>query len=503
MALLLISLVCLLLLISTETCPYTGITFTSTLTLTNNIDNNCVIDGCTFSNIIGAGIIIQENVNITIKNCVLQNISDDGIQFNDVYFTQNIVISNNNFHTIGGRGIFVTHHSNLIIEYNTLHNIGQVGIKFEGPSSSNGSIIQYNNISNVSGYGINCDQTHRNISIIGNIIHSYESSAGIIIHGPNFRVIGNIVFDTNHINGNGINVRSFGIVANNIVFNTTRRGIAYYSARPGYDGQLIIENNIVYNIGYGFDHAPISLSVANMDNNIDHAIVRFNTLIGHCCQNVIFIEDQIDFMIEIYGNILVHPLPALPALDNITYEYISDSLWISKNECNLQTHNISDIPFVDSNDFHIFQLPSITFGYCTGFNFQLSKYDIDGDIRGENGRIDVGADRWNGQIPTFEPTYNPTANATSDPSNNPSFYPSISPSYLPTIYPSINPTINPSFLPTIYPSIYPSLYPSINPSINPSIQPTFYPSSDPSFYPTFIPTIYNDGIVDEYTTTID
>eukprot|EP01084_Bolivina_argentea_P180454 311770_1 len=82
-------------------CPYINQTFTSTLV----IDDNCVVDSCSFVNIIGTAIKIDNNKNITIRYSNIYNINGDGIKISGS-FVEHILIENNNFDGIDRKGIF-------------------------------------------------------------------------------------------------------------------------------------------------------------------------------------------------------------------------------------------------------------------------------------------------------------------------------------------------------------------------------------------------------------
>lgn len=161
-------------------------------------------------------------------------------------------------------GIFVRDVDNIRIENCTIKKIAGNGIQLSSRGSTNGVTIARNHIEDCLGNGISVPQRansgidHLNLQIIRNTIknsglkQSGKGAHGIYVQCSEFQIIGNIVTGARW--GNGISVRSSGIVRNNVLadvdgidYGKRGSGIAYFSDhKTGTSQTLHIENNLVF-----------------------------------------------------------------------------------------------------------------------------------------------------------------------------------------------------------------------------------------------------------------
>eukprot|EP01084_Bolivina_argentea_P305180 527202_1 len=240
--------------------------------------------------------------------------------------------------------------------------------------------------SNITGYAILINSDVREVFVIGNKIH--QVYGGIHIQASDYTITHNEIYQVTM--GDAIKVGASGNINGNILYDIKNHGITYMNTKVDSNQSFIIENNMIYDL----NKAAIYI---NSDNyKMNNIIIRFNTIIVNNNHSVIKSINVSNNSIAIYGNLLLNP-------DDKLYISNNDNLLKTLLMCNLKSDpdDIGDIGFVmyneniDSNnyDLHISEYSWLTYGYCNGYNFSLPKYDIDGDIRGENDRIDVGADR--------------------------------------------------------------------------------------------------------------
>eukprot|EP01084_Bolivina_argentea_P175711 304221_1 len=444
-------------------CPYIiSETFDSTLIINSD---NCIIESCVFENIAGNAIEIESAQNITIRNCIIRNIQTHGIYLVSSHNIDNVLIESNNISMCGDEGIKIDsmNTNNIVIQNNSITDIGDNAIHFAGSGSGgfgNGGIVRDNYLFNVIDHGIRGSNNYNNLTVFRNVFtndisnDSVRYQNNIRIHSTGFNIEGNMIFDANDYDSNvgesgvkAINVRSYGMIQGNIIYNVPYDGIKYNPSELAYDKTLIIQNNIIYNVGFRMSSSAIDLSKesttydANGTYNINKAVIRFNTLMVAINQrNVINIGgNNADWNNEIYGNILI--IKNVTNTANFTStNFITSPNNLTNTQCNLNVI-INDPNEIGLNQ-NLLVSTSISpvYGYCNKFNLQFPEYDINGDIRGINNRIDVGADR-SMFIPSFQPTSDPTIEPTINPSNNPTVNPTLYPTKYPTKYPTFNPTV--------------------------------------------------------------
>lgn len=315
-----------------------GETFNTTLLIDGHKFDGLIIEDCSFENINGDALQIRDVNNLTIQNCTFKDIGDDAIRFRNSGSSNNVSIKNNLIYNIQGNGILgYETHSNTTIIGNTIHNTG-----LEGSSS-----------------------------LVGAPHH------GIYFQGKNFLISQNIVYDIINQNGNCISVRSYGKVTRNTLYSANKHGVSYYADHPGIGGELLIENNIIYDNG----KRGINLNTnGTTSNHIGNAIIRFNTVLVNSKSAVNISPGMSDIAIEIYANILIRTDGNSNIIEHT--DQISSMQNLTSN---------SDIGFLDFNNrnLHIGTTSSAQ-NYAEGIA-DFPEIDIDGEIR-TNSNLDAGAD---------------------------------------------------------------------------------------------------------------
>ncbi|MGR3402203.1 MAG: right-handed parallel beta-helix repeat-containing protein [Paracoccus sp. (in: a-proteobacteria)] len=218
-----------------------NVTYNSTLRLTGSEWDNTLVRNVVIENVNGNGALLRDVDNVTFENVTIRNVSGDGIKLSTQGSTSNVVISNSDISRVGEDGI----------------NAGQ---RYEQGVSHPGLQIIGNTI----------DQTGLNGGNDGLRHGIYVQSRDVLIQDN--RV-------TNSEDGNGISVRSSGIVKDNYVEGSNDSGIAYFADHMGSDGTLRIEGNTVVDSGYGNGRSDIDLlSVPNQNYRVDSFIINSNNL---------------------------------------------------------------------------------------------------------------------------------------------------------------------------------------------------------------------------------
>lgn len=318
-----------------------GETYNQTVLIDGHGYDNMIIENCTFENIEGDGLQIRDVDNIVIRNCIFRDIDGNAIRFRDSGSSNNVSIENNEIYNITHNGIlaYETHYNSVITD-NLIYNVG----------------------------------TENTASLVGKPHH------GIYFQGSNFVIKRNTIYDIINNNGNCISVRSYGSISSNILYGSTKHGISYYSDHPGLDGQLLVENNFIYD---NKSRGTNLQTDGNSTNHIGNSIIRFNTIITSDKSCIGVSSGMSDVSVEIYGNILIR------TDGSANYVYSIDSASENKN-----LKHSTDIGFIDFSrrDLHIASSSS-----AIDFAVGLTSYpstDIDGDYRSST-TLDVGADERN------------------------------------------------------------------------------------------------------------
>lgn len=202
------------------------------------------------------------------------------------------VVRNVTIRGVAGDGIFVKDVENLRIENCTITDVSGRGIKLSVQGSSRGVQILGNRIANTGLDGIIAGQRHargidhRQLVLRDNevantgLLGSRGLTHGIYVQSSDFLIEGNRVINAR--DGNGISVRSSGVVRDNVVRGTGKSGIAYYSDHMrGPSDRLVIEGNHVTEAGRRQRRDAIDLlGVPEPDLVVHYFIIRNNVVSG-------------------------------------------------------------------------------------------------------------------------------------------------------------------------------------------------------------------------------
>ena len=215
------------------------------------------------------------------------------------------LIRNNSFHDQVDFGIQLANVKGVRIENNTFRGMQRMAIKLKDDNNITGAIdvtIIGNKFESMPNTPIIVGLPNNGVKIINNEFHdvAWESSLqhAIYIKAPGYLVEGNRI-DTVR-GGNGISIRTAGIVRGNWITNIADVGIKYYADQPDKgDGRLLIETNFVLNSGDG------GIGFSTSDGTvIDLAVVRFNTLVNNY-RSLRFENGLTSLQFTIYGNVFV------------------------------------------------------------------------------------------------------------------------------------------------------------------------------------------------------
>ncbi len=313
--------------------------FNETLIIDGHDNDSLIIRNCTFENISSFGLLIKNVDELIVKDCIFRNIGNSAINLGVNEVSTNVTIDNNEIYDVVQNGIMVFQtHIRPIITNNKIYDVATY--PDGGP------------------HGIYC--RGRDFIIEGNTIH-------------NVGVAGD--------HGSGISVRTYGTVRGNKVYAAQRNGISYSSDRAGYDGTLLVENNVVYdNMKRG-----INIYSGPNESKIGKAIIRFNTVISTNDHEPIFVDSGYypDATFEVYGNVLLNLGTAS------RFAFASSS-----HPFEVESHNLTsnaDIGFVNltNRDLHILS-DSEANDYAIGV-LDFPKSDIDNAIDRIENSLDAGA----------------------------------------------------------------------------------------------------------------
>lgn len=220
-----------------------------------------------------------------IENLVLKDtLRLEGSAYNNT-LVRNVTISG-----VNGDGILLRNVSNVRIENVKINNVSGTGIKLSTEGSTSNVKIVNNTITNIGKDGILGGRRqgvdHLGVEIVGNTIANagYSGNSGLL-HGiymqsSEFLLERNRIYDST--DGNGITVRSSGVVRGNYIEDSDKSGIAYFADHPaGSSDRLVIENNIVVASGLGANRSDIDLIGVQGSQAalaVGRVVVRGNTL---------------------------------------------------------------------------------------------------------------------------------------------------------------------------------------------------------------------------------
>ena len=324
----------------------------------------------------------EEYSNLVIRNCVIEDLpyNHSGIYIRDVHDVtiENCTIRNlRGFWQGGGRGIRISSRGDsrrVTIQDNFIENIESDGIAVAQTAESGDQAV------------------NRGVKILNNHISRIALARRLLFHGrmhgiycqsPDFLIEGNRIGNVG--DGNGISVRSSGVISKNIV-SAVGAGdpIRYFNDHPWLAGSsLIIENNILYDESYeNGQRAMLSLVYDSAHAGFlgDDFLIRFNTLVALDGRSApLWIDARLAANTKIIGNLFYavddFNIPKIGYV--VSGNYISDAL----------DHFVSgSTPY----DFHL-ESEHGAVGFAAGIS-SWPKTDIDGDARAE-GLLDAGADQ--------------------------------------------------------------------------------------------------------------
>ncbi|MBC7878302.1 MAG: right-handed parallel beta-helix repeat-containing protein [Anaerolineales bacterium] len=318
--------------------------FTEPLVLGEGDDNTLIINSV-FHDIDGDAIVLGNVSNVHIKNCTIYEVNGNGIVLRSMQATDTVTIDDCEIHDTALNGIIAKQgpeegvdHTRLIIKNNTFY--------------SNGTT---------------------------------ELDHALYILAQDSRIENNIIYKST---GNGISIRSSGIVTGNRIWDVNKSCIRYFSDNlKGPSNTLIVENNICHLTEVGSESPGISLLLwkdTPLNWIVDNYIIRFNTVVMFTGQRTgIAVEsEKLDSKnISVYGNIVVNTHNLQATIHNEYIDYFSS---------NYLSTNLTG--FIDAQkppyDFHLTaRSPAVEYA---NKELDFPTYDADGKLRAV-GDLDAGA----------------------------------------------------------------------------------------------------------------
>jgi hypothetical protein len=190
-----------------------NLVLTSTLRLDSSEWDNTLVRNVTIKNVSGDGIFIKGVKNVKIENVTIDNVDGSGIDLSSTKSTKDVVIENSKITNIGVNGISAAQraadgvdHPGLVIRGNHIQNTGQ---KSPGNGLDHGIYVQ-----------------------TSDVLIEYNTVL-------------------NSAAGNGISIRSSGIVRYNTVDGAYEAGVGYFPDHvAGPSNELIVEGNVIRDWGW-------------------------------------------------------------------------------------------------------------------------------------------------------------------------------------------------------------------------------------------------------------
>ncbi|WP_321516115.1 right-handed parallel beta-helix repeat-containing protein [Marinifilum fragile] len=303
----------------------------------------------------------HENDSLLIKNCTFENIDDIALVIKTV--------------------------DELIIRDCIFRNLNSHAIFLQAGQNSNNITIEGNEIYDVAGIGIFAGEGHTNTKCINNKIHDVafvdvegHTPHGIYLCGKNFLIEDNTIYNCGSLDGKGlgISVRSYGTISKNKIYNGRASGIAFSSDHPAFNGNLLIENNVIFD---NYENA-ITLYLSNEDSPLGNITVRFNTMLSDN-KPVVYANSWKSLSSELvsYGNILIR------TDGDDTYIDSSSSNPFSEMQNLYSSKDIGFIDF-DARNFHL-KSNAEALNFATGIN-DFPEFDKENNRRNSSG-LDAGA----------------------------------------------------------------------------------------------------------------
>lgn len=231
----------------------------------------------------------------------------------------NTLVRNCRIHDTPEDGIFVKNVRNVVVTGCEIWNVGGKAIKTSSTGSTENVTIDGNNIHDTAGTAIHSPQRsadgidHKNLKILNNVIENtgLEDTEGsahpIYVQSQDFLIEGNVIAGSR--GGNGISVRSSGVVRCNKVSGTSYDGkpaIRYYSDhQTGISNTLLIEKNDVVDDTIGIDlKAPTDRSdgQTGLDHVVKNFIIRYNSVEAGTPIRIAEEYEVDPFTVQVYDN---------------------------------------------------------------------------------------------------------------------------------------------------------------------------------------------------------
>jgi hypothetical protein len=262
--------------------------FTETLNLDKGDDHTLIINAI-FHDIDDNAINIRNVKDVYIKNCLIYDVGGDGIALRSSGGSQNVTIDGCTIYNTGRSGIIAkqrsdkgVNHTNLIIKNNTLYHNGET-----------------------------------------------EHDHNVYVQATDSLIENNVMYGSS---GNGISIRSSGIVRGNRIWDTQKSCIRYYNDHdPGPSNALYVENNICYQNIDGSSSAGINLTEAAPEYEswlVQNYYIRFNTVVLFTAKRYGFEVESTIFdpkHIELYGNLFINTEDISKTIKPQYVDYISSN----------------------------------------------------------------------------------------------------------------------------------------------------------------------------------
>lgn len=318
--------------------------FTTPLNLDEGDDNTLII-GSTFHDINGDAITLRNVSNVYIKNCVIYSTNGNGIVLRSTGQTDKI--------TIDGCTIYDT--------------------------SKNGIIAKQDHLEDVD---------HTRLVIKNNILYSngsHDLDHSIYVQTQDTKIVNNEIHGST---GNGISIRSSGVVSGNKIWDTEKSCIRYFGDNvKGPSDTLLIENNVCYLTAAGSQSPAVSLLWSDQsapDWMVNDYIIRFNTIAVFTDQRAGIAVESSEFddkNVKVYGNIVINTQSPDATIGKEHIDYLSSNYVSTTLDGFL---NGKSVPF----DFHITKSsPAVDFA---NKEIDFPPRDADGRPRFD-GELDAGA----------------------------------------------------------------------------------------------------------------
>lgn len=308
-------------------------------------DSNTLIVGAVFHDFAGDAITLGNVSNVYIKDCEIRDIDGSGIVFRSTKKTDKV--------TIDGCFIHDTTHNGILAK----QNVAEGGIQTD-------LLIKNNRL--------------------------YKNGTDDLDHGM-YILAGDTRIENNEIagsTGNGISIRTSGVIRGNSIRDTHKSCIRYFSDNvKGPSNTLLIENNICTLSLPGKQSPAFSLLLADdtpKDWVVGKFIIRFNTIAVFTGQRVGISVESSELKsknIRVYGNLVINTEDFHGTISDDFIDYYSRN-FVSREFLGFK--NMYTPPY----DLHLLPLsPAVDFANGES---EFPAYDADGKTRTAK-HLDAGA----------------------------------------------------------------------------------------------------------------